>query len=249
MTALQAPLVKYSTGSHDIGTAKDFPWEFPVPDTAFWNDLDWSTSTHFLREFTPSEIEAFNSQLSPSLSKSEKLSLLQRLLGEKLAREDAAASLRTLLETDLTAWQKLQLSLASIVRALGDIDEEERIVRAVIEQCSSGSEDVSMGLYQHLGSILERKGEYEEAVEMERRDLVGIDEKLGVDSPQAIGGRRCILKALWKAGKKEEAEAMTKEIWGCIEMLGKGKYAVYKEEEEKEMKEVMAGLEGWEGKV
>ena len=240
---MAAPIkVKYSTGGSDIGNAKDFPWEYGVPDNDFWNDLDWHMGQSFLSRFSDTEIEALNPQLDASLPKSGKLDLLRRLLREKLVTEEAAVAPKTLIEADNPKWRGINSALGSTYRCEGNVNEELKILKYII-----ANSNASLVQYDHyLASLLEATGQYEEAIELARPILKSLDSSLGPDSPQAHGSRRTIAMSLWKLGKKEEAEILIKEIQDNIVLSAHGKFAEYQVEEQRILDEFTNELQKWD---
>ena len=85
-------------------------------------------------------------------------------------------------------------------------------------------------------------GDYEEAEKLGKKVVTTIDAKLGKDSPQSLSGRRTIVKAIWMQGRIAEAERLIAEIFQVIDGLSAGKYAVYQEEEQGLMHELVKEL-------
>jgi len=238
--------VKYSTGASDIGDAKNFAWEYGVPDNDFWNDLDWKVGKAFFTCFSDAEIDSINPQLKGSLSRIEKIKLLRRILQDTLASEDLAVAPRSLLEVDLKRWKVLMAGICDTYRIEGNAIKE----RKVLEEIIAKSKPTSILNHNHyLSSLMEETGQYEEAVETETPVLALLDEKMGVDSPQSMGGRRIIAKALWKMGKRGEAEEMITQVWKNIELSAKGKFAVYQEEEKRITEELLSELQAWDDRI
>jgi len=244
-TAMKAK-VKYSTGASEIGSAKDFPWEYGVPDNDFWNDLDWKIGKNFLTCFTDAEIDAMTPQLKGTLSRTEKIKLLRCLLQDTLAFEERNLAPKSLLEVDVKRWKVLMFAIGDTYRIDGNPTEERKNLEEIIAKSKPASK---LAHNHHLASLMVDTGQYAEAVKTEIPVLTLLDEKLGVDSPQSLGGRRIIASALWKLGKKEEAENMIEQVWKNIELSAYGQFAAYQEEEKRITQELMSELQAWDEKV
>jgi hypothetical protein len=95
---------RYSQNKKDIGEAKNFSWEYPVPDNEFWNTLDFVVCRNFLQCFSADEIERL--PFDSILSKRGKLELLLKFLRERLSSQDAAAAPQTLYDVNYEAWDR-----------------------------------------------------------------------------------------------------------------------------------------------
>jgi hypothetical protein len=113
-----APSVRYST--NNVGEAKEFSWEYPVPVNKFWGDLEFIDGRNFLQCFTSGEIEQL--PLDDSRDITGKLELLLQLLQDKLSAEDTLASPQTLYDVDFEAWDKLLLGIHTMQKRLGTWD-------------------------------------------------------------------------------------------------------------------------------
>ncbi|KAK4044836.1 hypothetical protein C8A01DRAFT_31022 [Parachaetomium inaequale] len=110
--------VRYSQGANKpIGAAAvTFSWEHPIPQTKFWDDLPYTVARNFLSLFDAAASDdpppSFDDDDGNSggaerstLSKTEKLQLLLRLLHDRLASRDrdAAPHSQTFYEADCHA--------------------------------------------------------------------------------------------------------------------------------------------------
>jgi hypothetical protein len=84
---------RYSQNKKDVGEAKNFSWEYPVPDNGFRNILDFVVGRNFMQCFSEDEMKQMH--FDDTLSKRGKLGLLLNLLREKLSSQDAAAAPQT----------------------------------------------------------------------------------------------------------------------------------------------------------
>ena len=236
---------RYSQNNKDIGDAKNFSWEYPIPVNDFWKSLDFIVGRNFLQCFSPAEIELLRLEESESLSKEGKLQLLLKLLQEKLSAGDTAAALQTLYDVDYGSWDKLMLGIHTMQLYLEQADEAETSLRELIDR----RKDTTNLSYLHsLSVMLEKRGDYVEAEETERKVRVWLDAKVGRDAPQALGSRRIIARAMWKQGpeRRGEARELIEEVRKLIEGSGEGRYAVYQQEQREITEKMVGSLEGWE---
>jgi len=70
-------------------------------------------------------------------------------------------------------------------------------------------------------------------------------ERLGKDSPQALGTTRTIIEAPWKQGgnKVMKAHRLAEETGELMEAMGTSKFAKYQEEERQMLRDLVAQLE------
>ncbi|KAI0439495.1 hypothetical protein F4803DRAFT_554026 [Xylaria telfairii] len=80
--------VRYSQQDKDMGEAKNFPWEHPVPRNAFWDDLPYTVARNFLDAFTTEELRAAPISPDSTESKEKKLLSLATWLGKKMAEQE-----------------------------------------------------------------------------------------------------------------------------------------------------------------
>lgn len=227
--------VRYSTSNVQATEAKNFTWEYPVPDNAFWNDLKFVVGRNFLSSFSPSEIAQLPINPNSTQSQSEKLELLLQLLQKKITAEDAKASSlaqgQTFYDVDFEAWQTAWLGVHTMQYNLGRIPEAEQTLRMLIDRRKNKA---NLSHFHSLSVMLFEQGRYAEAEETERPVLDWLVGRLGDTSPQALGSRRIIARSIWKQGgpeRRAEAEALFEEVKRLVEESGRGKYAVYKDEQ------------------
>ncbi|KAK7943315.1 uncharacterized protein PG986_012428 [Apiospora aurea] len=234
--------VRFSQGQRDIGEARHFSWEYPVPDNDFWRDLPYSLSRNFLQSFSSEKLKQLSPRFDDELDRTAKLELLARLLREELKEQDAAAdaehSGRTFYDVDYTRWRAVWLAIASMQLELGHSAEAESTLRMLHEK---RQDPANLSHLHSLASLLLARGAYAETEKMETEVRAWLDSCLGRDSPQALSARRMLAEATWKQGtaRRKEAEDVLDEMRIIIGEMGAGQYAVY-QDEEKEMMEKLA---------
>ena len=247
MAGSTAPAVRYSTAKVATSNdAKNFSWEAPVPVNRFWDDFDYCISRNFLGNFTDEELHE-QSAINPDSDapRAEKLELLLQLLEEKLTTEEEASVAAIgfpLHIRDYKRWNSLVQGIYTMQDALGQLDAAEKSIRLLVDKSPGRVENeplptASVVPLHMLADHLVKMGKCVEAEEtaIPVREWMDASPKLGRDSPQALGARRIILRALWGQGaeRKADAAALLAEIHAIIEGLGAGnsKYAVYQDEE------------------
>ncbi|KAH8682057.1 hypothetical protein BX600DRAFT_447697 [Xylariales sp. PMI_506] len=230
---------KFSTGAKDIGEAKQFSWEYPVPDSPFWNDLPFVVGRNFLTCYSPEEIAALPIDLDSSLDKNTKLELLLNILEEKAKNEDLVASPQTYYDVDYEGWENVWLGISTIQDLLERFDDQEMTVRML---CDRRKDKNNLSHFHSLSVILLRKQQFADAEKTEIPVLKWLEKLLGSDSPQALGSRRIIARAVWQMGRIEEAKEMFLEVKKLIEASGNGKYALYQAEQLQTTEEMISKL-------
>jgi hypothetical protein len=232
--------VRYSQDK-DIGTAKNFSWEYPVPKNAFWNDLKFVVGRNFLQSFSLEEFEKLPIDPESTQDRNTKLELLLELLRQKLASEDALVAPETFYDVDYPAWDTLWLAIFTMQDELGHPNAEQTI-RMMFDRRKNKD---NLSHLHTLSVLLFDKGEYAEAEEVERPVLVWLDRRLGKDSPQALGSRRIIARSIWKQGleRRSEADRFFLEVKEIIDGMSGGKYAVYQDEQRETTVKMIDDLE------
>lgn len=134
--------------------------------------------------------------------------------------------------------------MAIMQSTLGQKEEEENLCR----ELAAGSEEKDSVKAQHyLSFVLEERGYYAEAEKIALSLKPRIDKELGEDSPQAIGCRKIIARAVWKQGRRVEARELIKEVFALIERMGEGegKYVVYQVGNKIMLEGMVEELEEW----
>jgi hypothetical protein len=224
--------------------AKAFAWENPVPVNSFWDSIEYPTARSFLGNFSDEELAKLPIDPNSTADKESKLHLLLRLLGEKLAQEEAVTTPPgSLSETDHKKWYNLNAGIYSMQREL-DLPEAEQTVRMLVSR--EVSEPDNMVTKHMLAAYLAGHGKGEEAEKTELPVLSWMEAhpKLGRDSPQAIGARRILLQALsgQGPGRRAESEKILAELNEIVDGMAGGKFEVYQEEERGAIKALIEKL-------
>lgn len=238
--------VRYSQGQKDIGEARHFSWEYPVPDNDFWRDLPYSLSRNFLQSFPSEKLKQLSHRFDDTLGRVAKLELLAELLRDELKEQDDAAasgeSGRTFYDVDYIRWRAVWLAIASAQLELGQGAAAEDTLRMLHEK---RRDPANLSHLHSLASLLLARGAYAETEKMETDVRAWLDGCLGRDSPQALSARRMLAEATWRQGstRRTEAEHMLEEIRVIIGDMGAGQYAVYQDEEKKMMDQLISSLQ------
>lgn len=87
---------------------------------------------------------------------------------------------------------------------LGRLDVAEQTLRELIDR---REDQTNLSHLHSLSVMLEKSGDFVGAEETERPVRIWLDEKLGKDSPQALGSRRIIARNMWRQGPSKQVEA------------------------------------------
>ncbi|KAI8631532.1 hypothetical protein F5Y19DRAFT_424097 [Xylariaceae sp. FL1651] len=237
-----ASAVRYSQQGKDIGAAKNFSWEHPVPRNTFWDDLSFSVARNFLQAFTAEELRIVRIDPNSTQSKEQRLRLLGKWLKKKLIQQEAQAAPQSFYDVDYIAWERVMLGSFTIQHELGDLAGAEETLRFMIDHRKDKS---NLSHLHSLAALQLDRGQYAEAEETGRKVEAWLIEKLGSDSPQALSAKRVIILALWKQGRSRHAEAelLLKELQGNVNSMGSGQYAVYQDGERDLMKTLMSQMD------
>lgn len=96
----------------------------------------------------------------------------------------------------------------------------------------------------NLSRELMLNGEFAEAEEVARRAHPDLVERLGLDSPQALGSQRVIIEAVGCQYKTEEAKKLLDEGFQIVGKMAGGRWAVHQQDELEAMEEVKMKLAG-----
>ncbi|KAK7063718.1 hypothetical protein R3P38DRAFT_2819952 [Favolaschia claudopus] len=231
-----------NTGAAEAKPQPKFSWDYDVPDTPFWRDLPFVAGRNFLTCYTDSEISELN--LDGTLPVPSKLSLLLSHLETRLAQRKAAASPVELHIADPDEWQRLMLGIQTMQSQLKMLPEEAETLRIMLATSQGNSR---LSWLNMTAAYKLQIGEYAEAEALERQVLpwMQTSERMGPDSPQALGTTRRIIEAMWKQGgsKVGEARKLAAETAELIEAMGTSKFAKYQDEERQMLQEVLAQLD------
>ncbi|RYO94513.1 hypothetical protein DL764_007832 [Monosporascus ibericus] len=237
----QPPDVRYSQGKKDMEDSLKFPWEYAVPNNKFWHDISFCAARNFLQSFSPEEIDQLPIDPESTLEKRAKIELLAKLLRELFKKREAEAAPKTYYDADFVGWDNLWLAIYTMQDELGD-PEAEKTLRMLYDR----RKDKTNLSHQHtLAGLLLNRGKYPESEEMEKEVKTWLDDRLGMESPQALSARRIIAQALWKQGlsRRSEADGAISDLMSIIDGMAGGRYAVYQEEERKLTNEMVHELE------
>ncbi|PYH91442.1 hypothetical protein BO71DRAFT_432867 [Aspergillus ellipticus CBS 707.79] len=245
-TTLPAQLFRFSTGA--VGPKEevpDFPWDYAVPTTPFWNTFEHHKARSFLVCFTSAELSHFslNEEIQyASAPQPEKLTVLHSLLQKKLQAEeskypddDSAAGFP---KSDAQLWARLVMAISGIDQELGRIEDAEHGLRVLV----AGEPENLVYAFNLAGFLVENTDKYEEARGLAVQSRDWVDGRVGRASPQGIGARKTVAMASWKMGEVERAKGEIEEVWQCVGELKGTRFAVYEEEERE-------GVREWEASV
>jgi hypothetical protein len=220
-----------------------FPWDYEVPNTTFWNSLDYKVGRNFLQCHTESEISQMT--FNETLSLEEKLKYLRSILNQTLSAKSKKTAPIPLHDVDYKSWNHLKLGLSTIEHFLGDYDAEEKIVREMYESGPDGTK--SMSALHQLSGLMEKVGRYGEAETMAREVLPWMQghEMLGGNSPQALGCMRVLVRSIWKQTRYVEAGEWIEKCKRTVENMGKGHFAKFQDDERRQLDDDVKALKKW----
>lgn len=230
--------------------APKFAWDHDVPETPFWSDLKFTTGRNFLQSYSQQELDGMAADFArlDAAPKDDKLRFLLAALNASLA----ARNVDVLVRDDYRLWARLMVARVSCLAELGLVAEQEAAVKAMIDhpQEPGGTNYSALNM---MGSLKEERGEYAEAERLARHVLPWLETLPGLegrDSPPALGTRRCIIRCLWKQGKRGEAEKFADETREIIEGMGEkqSKFPKYQDDERHYLAEQLDELAQWDQK-
>ncbi|KAM7195061.1 hypothetical protein V8F33_006930 [Rhypophila sp. PSN 637] len=225
-----------------------FEWDFDVPDTPFWKGIDMRIARNFITCYEPDKLERIPFDEKSSLPEPDKLTFLLNELKSNLAAQQAAAAPEKLHQTNPVAWRRLLLGIETMYKYLDMPKEEAETIRIML---SATEGDARVPWLNMLADLEVRNGNFTEAEALAREVLPWMQthEKLGRDSPQAMGTTRTLIKSMWKQGgkKTDEARRVVGETQVLIDNMGTSKFAKYQSEEKQMLRELVDVLEGENG--
>jgi tetratricopeptide (TPR) repeat protein len=215
-----------------------FPWEYTLKEgnDAFWEDIGLKNTVRFTKLYTQEELDRL--ELNPTLSKTEKLSLLKQLLEERLADSEAAVKPMELKDVDMPKWINLNFSIAGFSCNLRDPESAVEICRKILEQSPKSTQ-----VLQLLSIALMECQQWAEAEDAAHKVLDEMNEKLGNTSPQSFGTYRMLIKITGRQRKFEEADKYLSIIDHNIAQLSGSKFEKYIEIEKTAREEIASELE------
>jgi len=235
--------VRFSNHNVDKSpSAQQFPWEQGVPVNPFWDDIDWVTGIHFLGNFSDEERSELPIDPNSIAATNDKIKLLISLLDAKLANDETSAAPKSSAETQPKAWRSLVLAKYVLQSRVGLVTEAGQSIRQLVEHFGDSADDVLK--HCMADQLVEEGGDYVRAEKIMGPLVAALDGQMTRASPQAIGGRRSLLRAVWKQGasRRADAEGVVEEIRGSIRGMVGTKYEVYVKDEEEELGRVLVGL-------
>ncbi|KAK5994533.1 hypothetical protein PT974_05011 [Cladobotryum mycophilum] len=222
--------------------APKFEWDFDVPDTPFWKDMEFTVARNFLTCYQPEELERM--EFDGTLPVRDRLRHLLSLLQSTLSTREAAAAPQKLHIVEPPVWGNLFLGIATMQKFLAMPKEEEETIRTLVET-TEGRAQVSW--QDMMADLSLRNGNFAsaEATAREVLPVLQTHEKCGQDSPQALGTTRTLIASMWKQGgvKEDEARVLLQETFALIDGMGDGKFAKYQEEEREMLQDLKDKLE------
>ncbi|KAK2603900.1 hypothetical protein QQS21_003935 [Conoideocrella luteorostrata] len=225
-----------------------FEWDFDVPDTPFWKDMEFTVARNFLTCYQPQDIERM--KLDGSLCVHDRLLYLLSELQSTLSAREVAVAPQQLHVADSRTWINLLLGIATIQQFLDRPKDEEETISKLIATTEGR---IQYSWLNMMSGLSLRSGNFAsaEAAAREVLPVMQTHEKCGPDSPQALGTTRTIIASMWKQGgaKEDEARRLAEETSALIEGMGCSKFAKYQEEEREMLRELTEKLEKGEDAV
>lgn len=138
------------------------------------------------------------------------------------------------------------MALGGMEHALGNLDADETVTRALCENGANGGKDMSA--LHWLSGLLEESGRYAKAEAAAREVLPWLQghAMLGSrESPQALGCMKVLVRCIWKQTRYGEAEAWVVDCESAIEKMGTGKIAKYQDDEREQLESDIEALKKW----
>ena len=220
-----------------------FSWDYDVPNTPFWNSLDYRLSRNFLQCYTEAEIAQFD--LDETLSVDDKIECLRTLLENTLAEKGTKVSPKSLHDADYEAWRSLKLGISTMDHFLGNQAEEAATVKEMYENGPEGTKNMSA--LHNLSAITEAAGNYSEAERMALEVLPWLEghEKLGPGSPQALSSMKCLARSTWKQEKFDDANQWIEKCRLQLKQMAEGQFSKYYESEAGMLENDLDALKKW----
>ncbi|KUI73819.1 hypothetical protein VM1G_09648 [Cytospora mali] len=235
------------TGGNKPSTVPEhkFEWDFDIPDTPFWKDMELTVARNFITCYRPQELQGVSFEEHSTLPVADRLQFLLAELQSLLSAREAAVAPQALHIARPDEWRRLLLGIKTMQKLLGLSNDEAQTIRAILATTEG---DARVPWLNMLSDMDLRNGDFAEAEVLAREILPWMQhhEKLGVDSPQAFGTTRILIKALWKQGGDKEAEArrLVAETTTLIERMGQDRFGKYQDEERQMLRDLVAELEG-----
>jgi len=230
-----------STHNNEAAVPK-YEWDFDVPNTPFWKDMEFKVAKNFLNCFQPEEVDKIH--FDATLSVQDRLRFLLSQLQSRLDAGQAAAAPQELHVAQPEEWFRVLLGIETMQRFLDLPQEEAQTIRLMLATTTGSARFSWLNM---LSELTLRNKDYAEAESLAREVLPWIQthEKMGVDAPQAFGTTKILIECLWKQGgaKRDEARLLLDETFVLIDSMGKSRFSKYQEEEREMLRDLKARLE------
>lgn len=149
--------------SDDARKSPKFPWDYDVPSSPFWENLEYTTARNFLSCYSASEISDIPFDSNSTLPTPDKLKFLRQYLNTTTKTKEEEVAPTPLYEADFQTWFAFMLALCSVESNLGEVGEQERLCREMMEKAPETERNKRLSAQHQLAGILERSGRYAEA--------------------------------------------------------------------------------------
>ncbi|KAK0388799.1 hypothetical protein NLU13_5042 [Sarocladium strictum] len=233
-----------TTKPAEAAAAPRFEWDFDVPDTLFWSGMELTVARNFFSCFRPDELKKMAFEDIESSPMADRLEYLLAQVQRKFDASQAEVAPEPLYAADFDTWRGLLLAIATCQKFLDRPLDEEKTIAKALENIQGRARFSWLGM---MASLALRNGNYAaaEAAAQEVLPVWRTHEKLGPDSPQALGMTRTVIEAKWKQGgaKREEAGKLLDETFVLVEGLADSKFAKYQDEEREMLLDLKKQLE------
>jgi len=227
----------------DARKSPKFPWDYDVPNDAFWSSLEYGVARNFLQCYNESEISKMH--FDETLSGPEKLKCLRQYLDNTFEEREEKVAPTPLHNADYHQWHMLKLAMGTMECFLENYDRQEIIAR----EMSDGAPDKNkrMSALHQLSGIMEKTERYSEAEAMAKEVLPWMQghELLGRDSPQALSCMRTLASSIWKQKRYVEGGEWMDRYGRMVDDMENGKFGKYKDSERRVYLEARESLEQW----
>jgi hypothetical protein len=220
-----------------------FEWDFDMPETPFWKDIDFRVARNFCTCYDPDQLHKIPFSDYASLPVSGRLRFLLGQIQSLMTARISAVAPEAPHLADPVAWRRLLLCISTLYKFLDMPEEEAATIHAVLT-ITEGDARVP---WLNMSADLEmRNGNFAAAESMALAVLPWMQrhEKLGMNSPQALGTTRTIIRCMWKQGgsKVEDARRLVAETDALIDDMGNGKFSKYQDEERQMLRDLVDEL-------
>ncbi|KAF8854911.1 hypothetical protein BDZ45DRAFT_747066 [Acephala macrosclerotiorum] len=199
-----------------------FPWDYDVPNDAFWKSLEYTVARNFLQCYTEAEISKMH--FDETLSLPEKFQCLRCYLDSSFYRKEKEAAPTPLHDANYQLWMQFKLAMSTMEYFLNNHEEQEKIVREMYENGLDG-----------------------EAGEMAQEVLPWMQghELLGRDAPQTLGCIRILATSIWKQKRYKEGGECMDRYGMLVGAMKDGRFEKYQDAERKMYVETKRGMWEW----